>query len=116
MYRRLSRKEKLHLIKKIQFGEKISKVCREAGISRTILYRWIKSYRKADSGQVLRQAQDIARMRAKHWKKLPAKVENKIIKIALKNPSFSPSVISKLTYVSQHGVWSVLKRNGLNLF
>lgn len=101
MYRRLSKEEKLELIKKVQSGGNVSKICKQAGISRTILYSWLKT-----RNQSLRKR--------RHWKKLPIKIEHTIIKTALKNPSFSPKAISQLTHVSQHGVWSVLKRNGLN--
>src|SRR4030042_6294696 len=43
----LSAKAKLLLIKKVKSGQKIAKVCREAGISRKTFYFWLKKYKSA---------------------------------------------------------------------
>src|SRR3990167_9686359 len=38
---------KLTLIKRVQSGEKVARICREAGISRKTFYSWIKKYKKS---------------------------------------------------------------------
>jgi len=38
---------KLTLIKRVQSGEKVARICREAGISRKTFYSWLKKYKEA---------------------------------------------------------------------
>src|SRR3972149_9982737 len=38
---------KLTLIKRVQSGEKVARICREAGISRKTFYSWLKKYKKS---------------------------------------------------------------------
>src|SRR3989344_2686115 len=114
MYRRLSTEAKIALIKRIQAGESIAGVCREAQISRTILYKWLRKYSQA-APRVRRQvlASKVA-SGERHFRKLPKAIERKILKIALKNPAFSPAKISGLLGVGAHGAWNVLKSHRLN--
>jgi len=114
MYRRLSLEAKIDLVKRVGAGESIIKVSLEAGISRTILYRWLKKYvQAAPRAKKLVLASKIASGN-KHWKRTPTATERKILKIALKNPNFSPAKIGETAGVSPHGVWNFLKRRGLN--
>jgi len=47
MYKKYSPEEKLRFIKKSEAGGSIAAICREAGVSRTIFYRWVKQYKEA---------------------------------------------------------------------
>ena len=38
---------KLTLIKRVQSGEKVARICREAGVSRKTFYSWLKKYKEA---------------------------------------------------------------------
>src|SRR3989344_8997817 len=114
MYKRLSTEAKIALIKRIQAGESVVRVCREAQVSRTSLYKWLKKYCEA-APRVKKQvlASKVARG-ADHFRKSSKATERKILKLALKNPSLGTAKISKLTGVSTHGVWNVLKGHRLN--
>ncbi|MFC1727722.1 helix-turn-helix domain-containing protein, partial [Patescibacteria group bacterium] len=111
---RLSSNEKIKLIKRVKAGESVVKVCREVGISRTIFYRWQKKYEQAASRTKPKALVSRVAKEKRHWKKLSAGVERKIIKSALKNPLFSPQKLGQMVGVSGHGAWNVLKMHGLN--
>ncbi|MDO8658754.1 MAG: helix-turn-helix domain-containing protein, partial [Candidatus Levybacteria bacterium] len=114
MYKRLPAKDKLVLIKRVKSGEKVSKICKEAGISRTIFYKWFKDYKNsAPRAKKTILLSKVAKGRG-HWKKLNFLTEQRILKIALKNNSFSAQEIAKLVGISAHGVWNTLKKNDLN--
>src|SRR3989344_4936020 len=114
MYKRLSTEAKIALIKRIQAGESVVRVCREAQVSRTILYKWLKKYYEA-APRVKKQvlASKVARGEG-HFRKLSGATERRVLKLALKNPALSSAKISKLSGVSAHGVWNVLKSHRLN--
>jgi len=91
---------KSELLKRAKSGESISRICREAGISRTILYRWLNSSKVST--------------KIKHSKSFKPQIVNKILKVAIENPNLSVHEIAKLSNVSSHGAWKVLKNNNLN--
>src|SRR3989338_447640 len=91
----------------------LTDVCREVGVSRTIVYRWIRAFAK-NKEQNISNTVSLATKRAKQWNRLSTQVENKIIRLTLKQPLLSAKEISKYVNVSAHGVWNVLKRNRLN--
>ena len=43
---KLTAKQRIELIERVLKGEPVAKVCREAGISRVLFYRWIKRYKE----------------------------------------------------------------------
>ena len=49
MISKLVKKDRLTLIKRVEKGESVAKVCRGAGISRVIFYRWYKKYKEEGS-------------------------------------------------------------------
>jgi len=114
MFKRLPPEEKVRLIKRVLAGEALSKVCREAGISRTIFYSWLKKYQQAAPGSKKIVLKSRVARGEKHWRRIAPVIERKIVKTALQNSSFSPQKISTKVGVSSHGVWNVLKNHSLN--
>ena len=115
MYKHLSASDKIRIIQRVlKAGEGIARVSREEGISRTVVYQWIKAYRSANSRGKIGVLTAKNTTGSKHWKTLKVKDENSIIKFAITHASFSPHTISLHVGYSIHGVWNVLKRNGLN--
>ncbi|MDP3955254.1 MAG: helix-turn-helix domain-containing protein, partial [bacterium] len=110
---RLTAQEKLKLIKRVQSGEKLSLVCRQNHLSRTIFYRWLKQYKEAPikTSRVLASWNPSGR---KHWRKISQVKENQILKLALENPASSPAKLALKTNVSSFAIWQLLKRKGLN--
>ncbi len=114
MYRRLPNSEKIVYIQQYLSGEKASNICKDANVSRTIFYRWLKTYRSSHS---LKNKDILASKIVKgknHWKSLNRKQQEEIIKLAIKFPTYSAQKIASVTKVSTHGVWNVLKRYSLN--
>jgi len=112
--KRLSVEEKASLIKRVEAGESVVKVCRQAGISRTVFYQWRKKYQEAAPRAKKKTLVSKISRGKRHWKKLPAKIERKILKTALENPALSPQKISVMVGISAHGIWNILKENALN--
>lgn len=111
---RFSATEKLTLIKRFLAGERISLLCREAGISRTIFYRWIKVYKSHQDHKVKFYLNDKFSNGRNHYRKISALQENRIVLFSLKNSSFSIRMIAEEFGVSRHCVWRVLRDRGLN--
>ncbi len=101
MIKRLPETEKERILRRILDGEQVARVSREEKVSRTILYRWLR--RKNEKKNV-----------KPRWNSLHKKIEKKIVSTAIKNPSYTIARISSIACVSNHGVWNVLKRYGLN--
>ncbi|MDD4985146.1 MAG: transposase, partial [Dehalococcoidales bacterium] len=118
MAARISEGVKKQLIDRSRSGEKIVDLCREVGVSRTAFYRWVKKSRLLKTTP----RKDVFGFRtpASHWRAVPADVQRLILKTCLVEPWLSPrQVAGKLRPeldrpLSAKGVWSVLKRNGLN--
>ena len=114
MYKRLPVEEKIKLIKRVRAGESVARICRDAEISRTVFYKWQKKYLQSAPRSKKKVLSSKIVYGKNHWKKLPPEIERKVLKTAIKNPSFSAAKISKLVNVSAHGVWNILKQNELN--
>jgi transposase InsO family protein len=96
----------------------VSAACRQMGIHRSTYYRW--------RHQVDRYGIDALRVRERRRPRMPnqlgAHVEQRIIAYSLANPGFGPRRISAELarpkwgglQVSEHGIWRVLRRHGLN--
>lgn len=114
MYKVLSAGEKRQCVKRVLAGASLVQTAREAGISRTILYKWIKEYK--NTGRRGRQTVLTSKIRKgkDHWKRLGRKMECRILKTALKNPEYSPGKIARMAGLSASGVWIALKRYSLN--
>src|ERR1035437_9393031 len=114
MYKSLSAAEKKALVKRILKGEKVTSIAKEAGVSRTILYKWVAAYKKAGpKANEKPLITHIVKGRS-HWKSFSLAKEHLIIKECLRNPSFSAKKIATTLHLSANGVWKVLKRYDLN--
>ena len=106
MYKRLPEKVKKDLIERVKKGESLSSVCLEVGISRTIFYRWLKTYSSSTSTEKVDSI--------KHPKAFSKNLEGKIVKLSLSNPDWTVRQIATEAGVSVHGAWNVLNRKKLN--
>lgn len=108
MYKTLSVSQKKLIIKRVLAGEKITHVAKEAGVSRTILYKWIRELKQAGSLH-----SGIKKGRA-HYRAFDIRTERLIVRTALRNPQYSPKKMKELLHLSGNGIWTVLKRYNLN--
>lgn len=115
---KLSTQERLEIIKRIEAGEPIAKVCREVGISRTLCYRWLVRYKAIKSPESL----EIRRNRPRHPRTVSPKATNLILRVVRAHPAYSCAKISQLLpktddgapLIGNHGVQRVLERLSLN--
>ena len=113
-YLKLTSEEKINLINRSLEGEYVSKICKEAGISRTIFYRWLKEYstKSALSGtkQNLSEKYPLfgEKTRKKHPRKLSSNKEREIVRLWLENPTYSIREIAKISRISTGGAWNVI--------
>ncbi|MBU0618692.1 glycosyltransferase, partial [Patescibacteria group bacterium] len=113
----LSSEKRLEMIQRvIRDNESVAHVCREFHISRPTFYKWLKRYYQSTEGLLNRKS------KIKHYyRQTPAKFEEMIFSIILKNPEFGvkrivtalPRAAGK-ALVGYHGVQRVLERNRLN--
>ncbi|MDP2632657.1 MAG: glycosyltransferase family 2 protein [Candidatus Curtissbacteria bacterium] len=114
MYKRLSVRQKLNLVNRVLSGESISEVCTQAHVSRTVFYHWLNLYKQSETGNRGRVFESKVAKGNKHWRILPSKTARKIIRLAIKDPSYSIKKIAFETGISYHGVCNVLERSHLN--
>lgn len=101
---RLSNKEKRSIIERIKGGERISHLGREINISRTTLYKWLKTSRLEGRGLSRRGCR----------REIPASKRRGVIKLALRYPNYSIRQISAISGLSVGFVWLVMKRYSLS--
>src|ERR1035437_39736 len=114
MYKRLPTIEKIRIIKIVLSGAAIASVCREEQISRTILYKWLNEYKRTGSRGKRKILTTKVVSGRSHWHTLNKKVERQVLKLAIKNSSYSLKKIAEVVKVSPHGVWNILKKHNLN--
>lgn len=51
MYQKISKKDKIELVKKYWKGQSVASLCSESGIPRSTLYSWLKPYRQLQSSE-----------------------------------------------------------------
>lgn len=106
-----------HVIQRVAAGVPVSRVCREAGISRTLFYAWKRRYlRYGDAGLHPRPT------RPTRWgrQSSPA-LEHAVLAYALQCPTHGPQQVSDQLRrpafggraVSPTGVYKILRRHGL---
>jgi cellulose synthase/poly-beta-1,6-N-acetylglucosamine synthase-like glycosyltransferase/transposase len=118
---KLNTQERLEIVKKIESGEPVAKVCREAGISRTLCYRWLARYKALKIPESLEVKK---RRPASHPKTVSSKTTNLILRVVQAHPEYSSAKISKALpktddgapLAGNHGVQRVLERLNLNTF
>lgn len=118
IYKPVSVIQKLRMLELYENGGVVAKICREAGVSRTIFYRWLKSYRASSAkDNILQNNRPSGKS---HWR-FRQEVTDGIVMIALANPTFS---LSEITYaakekglsISRSGLYYILKRMELTSY
>ena len=117
MVKRLSIEDKLHLIKRAEASEKVSEICRQAGISRALFYRIRKRFYSSgkNPGSLKPRKPQLI------YKRVSGFNQNLILSIVRRYPEYSSKKISSLLpkkingkpVVGNHGVANVLLRLGL---
>lgn len=102
--RYLSNKEKEHIVECIGRGEKISRIAKEIGVSRTTLYKWMR----VTSFEARGLSHKINRRRISLAKR------RKVIELTLKYPYYSIRQISSLSGISIGFVWSLMNKHSLS--
>jgi transposase len=110
-YLRLSADEKKALIERSLNGEAISLICKEAGISRTIFYKWLSANQNFQKKSLLNKSPK----QKKHWRKQKTKVEQAIIRLWRSNPELSIRDIAKKTGVSTGGAFNIINKYKIQL-
>ena len=106
-----------HVIQRAAAGIPVTRVCREAGISRTLFYRWKERYlRSGDAGLWPRPA------RPRRWGRQSAPaLEHAVLAYALHCPTHGPARIADQLGQRRYGAWrlsatgayKILRRHGL---
>ncbi|MBU1868137.1 glycosyltransferase, partial [Patescibacteria group bacterium] len=114
MRRYFSAAEKLKIIELVKNqGVSVSDACRKSRIARKTFYGWLKRYRRERAEGKELTARYVSG--GEHWKSLDAKLEGKIVNLAVKDPRNSVHKIARvLPTISNTGVQKVLERNGLS--
>ncbi|OGK19092.1 hypothetical protein A2799_04835 [Candidatus Roizmanbacteria bacterium RIFCSPHIGHO2_01_FULL_39_24] len=106
-------------MRRFEAGEKVAKICRDFGVSRTIFYRWLKRYEQERSSESLESLRPAGE---EHYRFIPEAPEL-ISKIVASDPRLSPQKISTTLnseaskkLMSPSGVYYVLKRLNLNTY
>ncbi|HEV2112453.1 MAG TPA: helix-turn-helix domain-containing protein [Gammaproteobacteria bacterium] len=106
-----------HVMQRVAAGIPVSRVCREAGISRTLFYAWKRRYlRYGDAGLHPRPSRP-----ARWGRQSSPALEHAVLAYALQWPTHGPQQISdqlrRAVYgarvVSPTGVYKILRRHGL---
>jgi transposase-like protein len=109
---------KIELIHRYHSGESIAKIARDAGISRTILYKWIRSFETTGNIQAVFDKHHAKG--EKHWRFMPELREG-VRELALKYPDYSLSKLVKKVKeqdlsISKSGLYYMLKRMELDTY
>ena len=113
MSKHFSAEEKLQLLQRVNTGESITAICKAEGISRTVLYSWMKAYeRTSPKGlhAVLRPKHPSGQ---KHYRAIESSVSKRIIKLALQHPEYSFRTLAQGIGVSRTFVYKTLKQRGM---
>jgi len=109
MLPKLSKDQRVSLIKRvIDKKEPVSRVCQDAGVSRTVFYRWLRRYKQ--EGKAGPKKQDKVRQGGR----VDKEVVKQIISLIKTHPPWSSHKISQKLKVSNHGAQNVLQRLNLN--
>src|SRR3989338_8150253 len=92
MVKRLSIEDKLHLIKRAEASEKVSEICRQAGISRALFYRIRKRFYSSgkNPGSLKPRKPQLI------YKRVSGFNQNLILSIVRRYPEYSSKKISSL--------------------
>lgn len=106
-----------YVFEQVARGKPVAQVCREAGISRTLFYRWKRLYQRYGAAGLASRS---ARRRRLGRQSAPA-LERAVVACALREPARGPGYIAARLGEKRHGGWRVsatgvykiLRRHGL---
>src|SRR3990172_7404636 len=100
-------------------GEEVVALAKEVGVSRILLYRWLKRYKNAGRSGLLPRKRHIGR----YWRQTPEKYEKVVLSLVAKHPEWcirkllkNVPVIGGKAIIGFHGIQNVLRRADLLTF
>ncbi|MFC1727418.1 transposase, partial [Patescibacteria group bacterium] len=117
MSSRLSPERKIKVIKQVlNRGVSVSEACRRHGISRPTYYRWLEKYQQSSPDQKFTSLSSQVAQGDRHWRRLKANQETKVLEAVAKNPTFSVHQLDQaIPSIGHHGIQSILERYQLSL-
>lgn len=119
LYKNIDDTDKLIMIKRYRRGEKVTRICSEHGVSRTIFYRWIHKCNKTeDKYAVFRKGRPRG---SSHWRFI-AGMDEIVRDLVAKNPELSISKLHNriqlrhMNLISRSGLYYVCKRLELTTY
>lgn len=119
----ISPKDKLIMIKRVEDGESVARVCKLYNVSRTVFYRWQKRYFEAKEGQKLEALWEKKPKLSKYFNQSPEEYSNAVLAAVKAYPELSSH---KLVYIlpqvggkpilGNHGVQNILRRHDLSTY
>ncbi len=114
--------DKLRFIEKFERGEKVSNICKEYHISRTVFYKWLNRYKNAKEENRLQSLESLRRKGETHWKFINGAPES-ILTVIHKHPEYDARKIALEIYrkngkqiISASGIYYFLKKYQLNTY
>lgn len=111
---------KVTMIRRFEAGEKVSRICKDFGVSRTVFYRWLKRYNEANKSSLA--LENLRPNGEKHWRFIPG-ASDLILQVVVEHPEFSPVKIKEALIglkgkqvVGSHGIYNLLKHLNLNTY
>lgn len=117
-YKALTRLQKIELINRHMAGEPITKLTQEAGVSRTIFYRWIREFEHEKVKEIALTSRRPAG--ESHWRFISG-VREMVLDVIAQNPALSLSGIAiavnnQGATVSRSGLYYMLKNMQLSTY
>jgi len=114
--------EKLAAIRRYLSGDRVTDICNDLQISRTIIYKWYGRYHQAPIEEQKKYLTSLRPKGEKHWRFIPG-IEKKVLKIVFRNPELSCHKIASYLPVQNnkpilgsHGVHNLLKKLNLSRY
>ena len=116
----LTSAQRVEMFRRFETGETVRDLCKQFDISRTTFYKWLNLYRGGQKSE--ETLIDHRPSGDNHYKFVPG-VEQLVLALVAHDPGLSPIQISKILkeygqqhLASQFGVYTILKRYGLNTY
>ena len=111
--------ERVAMLRRVEAGERISAVCRDFQISRTIFYQWLKSYKQ--SGSRTEALHDRRQRAEQHWRYIKG-VSRHVLVLIEEYPELSLRQLQDIfsddtgSIISTSGLYYALRRLGLTTY
>ena len=108
--------EREAIVNRVLSGEEVAALAKEVDVSRILLYRWLKRYKKAGRSGLFPRKRHIER----YWRQTPEKYEKVVLSLVVKHPEWgirkllkNVPVIGGKAIIGFHGIQNVLRRADL---